>query len=452
MVLGSLANLHAGEPLPKWQLDRLADGLTASPRWPASASQVLCALEQPARPGNARFTVEKSRGQAIKLYPQVAPAVVIVRTSDGMGTGWIVDADGWIITNHHVIADAELDEATGAPEAKVFLGTLREGFMHFDESNQGLPALVYKSSSTQDLALLKIDRPTRGSLPYISLATRVPVPGSDCIAIGHPAAGVLWSVREGTVSGVGRWPGDFVDEVMQRLGADNDERKRLETELAHTPQMQVVVSTCGINSGDSGGPLVDDQGKVFAVSFAKPSDPTRDKFAYHIHLDEVRQFLAKRPAKPTVTPPDAWPPAAYHVPADVDDDGQLDTIVAMVNVDGKPRPTGLLIDLDQDSALPTEIKELSADELHAKWDFEFAQQFAPVSSSSYDTNGDGLLDLIVQRAGEGDTVRVWKADKRGQWAIESGKEVALYDPERIKNDEQRKRLLVIVGRLTEESK
>ena len=287
MVLGSLANLHAGEPQPKWQLDRLADDAATSLRLPATAAQVLCALEQPARPGNARFAVERSRGQGVKLYPQVAPAVVIVRTSDGMGTGWIVDADGWIVTNHHVIADAEFDEATGAPKAKVFLGTLREGFMHFDESNQGLSALVYKSSSTQDLALLKVDPPARGALPYVPLAAKVPVPGSDCIAIGHPAAGILWSVRDGTVSGVGRWPGDFVDEVMHRLGAGDDERKRLATELERTPQMQVVVSTCGINSGDSGGPLVDDHGNLFAVSFAKPSDPTRDKFAYHIHLDEV---------------------------------------------------------------------------------------------------------------------------------------------------------------------
>src|SRR5262245_59080871 len=49
---------------------------------------------------------EKARGPAATVYPIAAPAVVVVKTERGHGTGAFIDAAGWIITNHHVIAEA----------------------------------------------------------------------------------------------------------------------------------------------------------------------------------------------------------------------------------------------------------------------------------------------------------------------------------------------------------
>src|SRR5262249_19514943 len=72
---------------------------------------------------------DKLRGPAANVFPKVAPAVVVVRAGNGHGTGAIVDPAGWVITNHHVIADAERDPATGALLARVYLGKLDDGFM-----------------------------------------------------------------------------------------------------------------------------------------------------------------------------------------------------------------------------------------------------------------------------------------------------------------------------------
>ena len=113
---------------------------------------------------------EKPRGPAADLYPKVAPAVVIVRAGEGHGTGAIIDPAGWIITNHHVIADAEVDPVSGAQRAVIYRGRLDGGFMRLIDD--GIPALVYKASEEKDLALLKLVRLPDGmkNLPSVKLA------------------------------------------------------------------------------------------------------------------------------------------------------------------------------------------------------------------------------------------------------------------------------------------
>src|SRR5262245_52918772 len=91
-------------------------------------------------PWKPRVDREVGRGSE-ELYAKVAPAVVVVRTATGHGTGFLVHPDGWVVTNHHVIARAGLDRKTGAQEATVYLGRLRDGLMELDK--RGVPALVY---------------------------------------------------------------------------------------------------------------------------------------------------------------------------------------------------------------------------------------------------------------------------------------------------------------------
>src|SRR5205823_1780693 len=156
----------------------------------------------------------------------------------------------------------------------------------------------YKESVEKDLALLKLaDTPPRDQpLPVIGLASQAPAVGDDCVAIGHPRASVLWTARSGEVAGVGQWPHDRIDVVMSRLASSGKDRDDLARALKSIGSRKVLISTCGLNPGDSGGPLLDVKGQLIAVSFAVPAAEEGeririDKFSYHVHLDEVKDFL-----------------------------------------------------------------------------------------------------------------------------------------------------------------
>ncbi|HKQ61125.1 MAG TPA: serine protease [Candidatus Polarisedimenticolaceae bacterium] len=365
----------------------------------ASSTQVARALGlQPAdkswKPGSAK----KSRGAGGTAYPRVAPSVVVVRVADGHGTGFVVDAAGFILTNHHVIEGAAIDPATGAPTATIHFGRLVDGLMHLVDP--GVPALVVKDDPDKDLALLKLTHPPEGvTLVAVPLSKQEPTPGSDCVAIGHPAAGLLWTVRSCEVSGVGTWPAEHIDNVMHRLAAATAEERAELTQLVEgLPSRKILLSSCGINPGDSGGPLVSAQGELLAVTFAIPrGDPSEgislDKFSYHVHLDEVRAFLAERPSKPLLAVPDPWPPGVYSALIDLDGDGRSDTLGFGVER-GKPI-TGLVADLDQNSPADFSPKMLENPQLRARWDFEFSLQTEPTMRAFYDTDDDGTIDVVL---------------------------------------------------------
>ncbi len=256
---------------------------------------------------------EKSRGAAADVYARVAPAVVVVRTDKGLGTGAIIDPEGWIVTNHHVVAHAATDARTGAQQVAIYLGRLHGDFMQ--SVPEGIPGVVYKSSEEKDLALIKLTRMPPGfkKLSHLELAKKVPGPGSDCVSIGHPASGLLWTVRGGAVSGVGDWPRALTDWAGFALGASAHDREQLAKQFTGAKQRKVVLSTCGCNHGDSGGPLVNARGELIAVTFAMPGPEDRGTapFTYHVHLDEVASFVAEHPETPQLVVPDPWPAGVF---------------------------------------------------------------------------------------------------------------------------------------------
>ncbi len=146
------------------------------------------------------------------------------RVEQSLGSGVIVGADGTVVTNHHVIKDAQ--------EIRVVLADRRE----FD-------AKVLLSDQRTDLAVLKIDAP-REQLPMLVLgdSDRVEV-GDLVLAIGNPF-GVGQTVTSGIVSAVARTAvgvGDF--------------RSFIQTDAA-------------INPGNSGGALIDLDGRLVGINTA----------------------------------------------------------------------------------------------------------------------------------------------------------------------------------------
>lgn len=152
----------------------------------------------------------------------------------GGGSGFIVSADGYIVTNKHVVADPKA-------EYTVFIG----------ENKTKYPAKVISSDPVNDIAVIKIEAK---DLPYLEFAdSDVLDVGQTAIAIGNPLLEFTNSVSVGVVSGLSR-------SITAGDGAGQSE------------QLEGVIQTdAAINPGNSGGPLLNLQGKVIGVNVAVAS-------------------------------------------------------------------------------------------------------------------------------------------------------------------------------------
>lgn len=442
MATMSLASATlAEEPVPFSDLKLPADARANV--HPSQLGAAIRGLQQPGK-GKLSANPEKTRGPAAEVYSKVAPATVVVRNSRGHGTGFVIDPAGWIVTNHHVIEQCGIDPATGALRAMVNFGRWNADENRMELLEKGVPAVVYQASEAIDLALLKLTDLPEGmqELPVLKLADKSPSPGTDCVAIGHPAAGMLWTVRSGEVSGVGRWPREMIDVVMARLSSTNDDRKRLEQQIAAVPPRKVLLSSCGVNPGDSGGPLVNSKGELIAVTFAIPKGGTDqgislDKFAYHIHLDELNVFLAKRPDQPAVVVPNPWPIAVYVKDRDLNGNKTTDTL--MFGLEQDQKMTGFLVDVDEDSGRRFTAEQLASAAKNKTWDFEFAYQLVPHLRAFYDTDNDGQLDLILTDADRDGKVEAALQFKENAWQPVAPPSQKLINPSLLSDTELRGR-------------
>ena len=140
----------------------------------------------------------------------------------GQGSGFIIDADGVIVTNFHVVGRAD--------QVKVKLSDGRE----FD-------ARVLGGDARTDLAVLKIDAP--GKLPFVKFAENPTIrAGEPVMAMGNPF-GLGGTVTAGIVSGRGR-------------------------DIGAGPADDFIQHDAAINPGNSGGPLFNVNGEVLGVNTA----------------------------------------------------------------------------------------------------------------------------------------------------------------------------------------
>jgi serine protease Do len=148
----------------------------------------------------------------------------------GVGSGVILSANGYILTNRHVV--------DGSRSLTVALADGRE-----------LPAKIVKISDQTDLALIKVD--ATGLAPAtIGDATAIKV-GETAIAIGSPLGTYTETVTRGIVSGLNRdiTVGDSASRVTERLTG-------------------LIQTDAAINPGNSGGPLLDAAGRVIGINTA----------------------------------------------------------------------------------------------------------------------------------------------------------------------------------------
>ncbi len=154
-------------------------------------------------------------------YGQGRRGVMRQPQQEGLGSGVIVSADGYVLTNSHVVK--------GADTIKVTLGDGRE-----------LTAKVVGTDPQTDLAVIKIDAK---DLPAITFAdSDVVEVGDRVLAVGNPF-GIGETVTSGMVSGLGR----------ATLGLDYED---------------FIQTDAAINPGNSGGALVDAEGRLVGVNTA----------------------------------------------------------------------------------------------------------------------------------------------------------------------------------------
>jgi serine protease Do len=141
---------------------------------------------------------------------------------EARGSGFIIDANGTIVTNNHVVKDAQTVTVT-----------LDDG--------TSLPAKVLGRDARTDIAVLRVD--AHKQLPYIQLGNSAQVkPGEWVVAMGNPF-GLGGSVTAGIVSASGR-------------------------DIGAGPYDQFIQIDAPINQGNSGGPLFTQDGKVIGMNTA----------------------------------------------------------------------------------------------------------------------------------------------------------------------------------------
>ena len=183
----------------------------------------------------------------------------------GTGSGFVIDKDGYILTNYHVVKDA--DKIT----------------IKFHDSPKTFKAKVVGSVPPLDLALLKVDAPKKLLRPIPLGDSDTIRVGQKAIAIGNPF-GLEFTVTEGIVSALRTNP-----------GAENSLIPRL------------IQTDAAINPGNSGGPLLDSRGEVIGINAAIINPNGVPQFAgigFAIPINLAKKYLPQMKAGKQITEED----------------------------------------------------------------------------------------------------------------------------------------------------
>lgn len=327
----------------------------------------------------------KAEGQAttrgateMRVYQQASPAVVMVLAKEGFGSGVLIGADGKVVTNLHVVEDA--DEV-----GVVFKPAVEGAALGKSDVRR---AKVLRRDEVADLALIQVEEVPAGVKPLaIGNSTTVQV-GADVHAIGHPT-GEAWTYTRGIVS------------QIRRAYAWSTEDK-----IPH--EATVIQTQTPINPGNSGGPLLDDDLNVLGInSFVGEGEGLN----FAVSAEDVKSFLARtqdrvsRPAakaaaetceRQVLEEGKTDNPKGKELLVDDNCDGEADFLLMIP--DSKRSPVVVLFDDDGDGKYDTAFYDHGHD---GQYDVAL-----------YDTDADGEPDMRGDfRKGEDEPYR-WEKIKK----------------------------------------
>jgi serine protease Do len=265
----------------------------------------------------AAALVTQEEMNSVRVYKQLANATVLIASAyvsphyimqssgKGLASGVLIDEQGSIVTNAHVV--------TGAAKITV---TLHDGTR--------LPAELIGSDPQSDIALLHVTLPKGPHAPaQLGDSDKLEI-GQKVLAIGHPF-GLGYAFSIGIVSGFGK-----LFETKQEVF-----------------QERVIQTTTPINPGNSGGPLVDSEDRVIGINASILQGAQNIGFA--IPINTVKSIVEELRKNGRVIRP--WLGIKGKLVTD-----ELQNLIAL------PLPSGLLI-IDVDDGSPAEALGLRAGKL-----------------------------------------------------------------------------------------
>jgi S1-C subfamily serine protease len=172
-------------------------------------------------PGVVQITATSTVQQQTDPFGLLPPTA---QTQQALGSGFVLDKAGHIVTNEHVVAGAQKVQVS-------FSG------------QDAIPAKVVGKDASTDIAVLKVDARTRALTPLELGDSDAIEVGDPVVAIGNPF-GYDRTLTSGIVSATGR-----------EISSPNS-----------SPIENAIQTDAAINHGNSGGPLIDQQGRVIGVT------------------------------------------------------------------------------------------------------------------------------------------------------------------------------------------
>lgn len=203
-------------------------------------------------------TAGRAAEEAVQVFERIQDSVVELRNVMGGGTGIILNQDGLVLTNAHVVASPLRMECV----ASVEINSHRKDVV-FDEVE------ILGVHPKKDLAVVKFNPGQHGStLKPVQISWKKSLPGQRIYAIGNPASGsqevqLTKTITEGLLSGVDR----VIEEVSY---------------------YQI---SAPVNPGNSGGPLVDSSGVVLGLVTLKFTDVENVGFAIPLFDLDLSDFV-----------------------------------------------------------------------------------------------------------------------------------------------------------------
>ena len=223
---------------------------------PVTSIQVNPPLEAPA------MNPAENQDALVALYDQVIQGVVAIRTDTGLGSGFMFDNAGHVVTNHHVIngsTTVEVDFTSGYKANGTVIG----------------------SDADADVAVIKVDAPAEEIHPLTIGDSSTLKVGQSVVAIGNPF-GLNGTMTLGIVSGLGR------------------------TQFAHAAPdgggffstADIIQTDAAINPGNSGGPLFNMSGEVVGINQSIMTDtqnaqgePTNAGVGFSVSINLVKRIV-----------------------------------------------------------------------------------------------------------------------------------------------------------------
>jgi S1-C subfamily serine protease len=269
------------------QIAPTSDSIASTVEPPKIVDQPTAGPTPTAVPQTDRTQLDDQEKVLINIYQRVNPSVVYISVSKnatqdsaggtGTGSGFVIDMQGHIVTNNHVVAGTDTVDVSFAD------GTTAH-------------AKIIGTDPYADLAVIQVSVPASALNPVELGDSSNLQPGQTVIAIGNPF-GLAGTMTKGIISAIGR---TLPESGNQSTG----------TGSGSFINPEIIQTDAAINPGNSGGPLLDSHGRVIGVNTAIRStstgiggQPSNSGIGFAVPVNTVKRVIPELIANGSVRYP-----------------------------------------------------------------------------------------------------------------------------------------------------